>query len=89
MGPSSEAVEAAAEALFQILGSKSGADSPTAGHRLRARQVLAAALPIIRREIAEEIEAERLFDNTSDPADEAYQDAILLAAKIARGEVSR
>jgi hypothetical protein len=35
-------LDAAAQALFEIVGSKSGAAGPTEGHRLRARQILAA-----------------------------------------------
>jgi predicted DNA-binding transcriptional regulator YafY len=84
MEPSSEAVEAAAEAIQSRWRM-----SHSAAVRNDAHAALAAALPIIRREIAEAIDAERLFDNTGDPADDAYQTAILLAVEIARGEVSR
>ncbi len=37
-----ELLEKTAQALLDIFGSKSGATTPSAGHRLRAQQVLAA-----------------------------------------------
>jgi hypothetical protein len=97
MGPSSEAVEAAA---IVWMGGRDEWDSMTNDDheyvRQEVRPMLAAALPIIRREIAEEIEAD-FRDNVNTEALTDNGERVLnarawgmyRAAEIARGEVSR
>jgi predicted DNA-binding transcriptional regulator YafY len=87
MGPSSEAVEAAAEAIQSRWRM-----SHSAAVRNDAHAALAAALPIIRREIAEEIERFRPVKSAVVQSDHAkgWSDAVTtVGAHFARGEVSR
>jgi hypothetical protein len=91
MGPSSEAAEAAAEAITRA---QFGLTTPSrAAHDAHA--ALAAALPIIRREIAEEIEAQLAEYSSRDWGFGTEQwvggvtQGMDVAARIVRGEVSR
>jgi hypothetical protein len=82
MGPSSEAVEAAARAIFDEEGPQCIDDE---GAEALAEIALAAALPIIRREerakVAAQIEALVVDLDRMDP----YTEAVADAARIARG----